>query len=364
MCLRTTTVVLVLVALLPVSSLAIQYNYTTLGTLGGDFSTANAVNNRGQVVGYSFAPLSGGSFVSHAYIWDSVRGMRDLGTLGGKYSFAFDINDAGQVVGYSSLANGTYGAFVWDEVNGMRYLGTLGPVQSQAYGINNGGTVVGFSSGTDGYIHGFIWDPVDLMRDAGWNEFLNGVNAHDVAVGNDGQGAFLWGESTGKTRIAPSGSTWSEAVAINDAGQVAGNRRIGNQANGFFWDPVDGFTILETFGLSSNASGINSAGVVAGNSWDQHNIDHAFVWDNTHGMTELAAFGSSNGATNINDLGWVVGVSSYGSSNQRAVVWVPVPEPSSLLAFAVGLGGFEALLRRRRRWPRVTQAGAASVSVR
>ena len=58
-------------------------------------SSARAVNDAGQVVGYS-ASASG---ESHAFSWTQAGGMVDLGTLGGRSSNAFAVNDAGQVVG-------------------------------------------------------------------------------------------------------------------------------------------------------------------------------------------------------------------------------------------------------------------------
>ena len=76
---------------------------TDLGTLGGSYSYASAVNDSGQVVGYSG---TAGSFASHAFSWTQKGGMVDLGTLGGSdgYSSASAVNDSGQVVGSSSTA--------------------------------------------------------------------------------------------------------------------------------------------------------------------------------------------------------------------------------------------------------------------
>src|ERR1700693_5850001 len=53
---------------------------TDLGTLGGYYAGATAINNRGQVVGYA-ATMSKdrtGRYISHAFLWENGR-MRDLG---------------------------------------------------------------------------------------------------------------------------------------------------------------------------------------------------------------------------------------------------------------------------------------------
>ena len=55
-----------------------------LGTLGGDHSAGNAINNRGEVVGVSETRNGAG----RAFLWRPGRGMRDLGTLGGSESEA------------------------------------------------------------------------------------------------------------------------------------------------------------------------------------------------------------------------------------------------------------------------------------
>ena len=52
--------------------------------------------------------------------------MVDLGTLGGAYSQAVAVNDNGQVVGSSRLAERRAHAFSWTAAGGMVDLGTLG----------------------------------------------------------------------------------------------------------------------------------------------------------------------------------------------------------------------------------------------
>jgi len=82
-----------------------------LGTLGGTYSDASAINDRGQVTGYAY-PAGG---YSHAFRWTASGGMQDLGTLGGTDSSASAINDCGQVTGTANTADGDGDshAFVW-----------------------------------------------------------------------------------------------------------------------------------------------------------------------------------------------------------------------------------------------------------
>jgi probable HAF family extracellular repeat protein len=68
-----------------------------LGTLGGSSSSAAALNNRGQVVGWSTTA----SGETHAFVWDNGV-MIDLSPEKAS-SFASDINDRGEIVGSSGL---------------------------------------------------------------------------------------------------------------------------------------------------------------------------------------------------------------------------------------------------------------------
>jgi len=77
------------------ASTTTYYKVQELGTLGGD-SYASAINDSGQVVGYSH-PANG---APHAFLYKDDK-MTDLGTLGGTSSYAYDINNSGQVVGWS-----------------------------------------------------------------------------------------------------------------------------------------------------------------------------------------------------------------------------------------------------------------------
>ena len=73
---------------------------TDLGVLPGQvYSRANGINATGQVVGFS--GLQRDSSESRAFMWTSQTGMIDIGTLGGAYAQANAINDAGYITGAS-----------------------------------------------------------------------------------------------------------------------------------------------------------------------------------------------------------------------------------------------------------------------
>ena len=74
--------------------------------------------------------------------------MKDLGTLGGTYSIAFAINDAGQVTGLAGTADGGNHAFIASAMEPMKDLGTLGDY-SIGRSINTAGQVRGYSASAD-----------------------------------------------------------------------------------------------------------------------------------------------------------------------------------------------------------------------
>jgi probable HAF family extracellular repeat protein len=86
---------------------------TDLGTLGGSYSAAWGINNRGQVVGFSNNTASCCDI--HAFLWEDGQ-MTDLGTLpGGDWSAASGINSRGQVAGSSNTASWARHAVLWSK---------------------------------------------------------------------------------------------------------------------------------------------------------------------------------------------------------------------------------------------------------
>jgi probable HAF family extracellular repeat protein len=148
-----------------------------LGTLnGGNYSYATGINDKGQVVGYStvgqstansstFNGLLGNTI--NAFIWNSSTGMTSLGSLSAQdNSYATGINERGQVVGYSyGLDNGNYRyrAFMWNN-GAMTDLNSLidpalGWTLKVANAVNDNGLIVGYGQNAAGQSRAFLLTP-------------------------------------------------------------------------------------------------------------------------------------------------------------------------------------------------------------
>ncbi len=141
-----------------------QGRMINLGDLGGSAANnmAFAINNEGQAVGSS--DLAGDT-TFHAFLWSQSTRMQDLGTLAGDFaSSANGLNDRGEVVGVSLDASFNPRAFLWR--NGtMTDLNTLIPAGSPLYlltgcSINYSRVIVGLAIDTStGQPHAYMATP-------------------------------------------------------------------------------------------------------------------------------------------------------------------------------------------------------------
>lgn len=252
------------------------YKVIDLGTLGGDYSGATAINYFGQVAGYS--DTADHSAV-HAFLWTKETGMQDLNPPEIAQSMALAINDFGDVVGVA-ITKGEYPtshAFLWTKATGMQDLGVIGD-SSVASGINDFGQLVG-----------------------------------DTATDQGGDAAFMWSTAKGKRELSTQDGQLSTALAINNFNQVVGGASATDGFHAFLWAPRTGMRDLGTLGgCEAEAAGINDAGQVVGGSIA---VDcdpatrHAFLWTKDTGMQDLGTPpGTSFGGPGaINIMGQVVG---------------------------------------------------------
>lgn len=254
-----------------------------IGTLGGSFAFAQAINNSGQIVGTSITDASGEIPTFHAFLYSNGT-MQDIDTLGGVDSSAFAINSSGQVVGRMFTANGESRAFLYDST-GMHDLGTLGGLNSAAYDINDSGHVVGVADTSSGEQHAFLYD---------------GTTMHDLGT---------------------PGGFYSEAIDINNAGQVVGyGFNANSQYVGFFYDSTGMHEILMGNGINS-IDRFTESGVVAGRFQGTNGYERAFVYD-SNGMHDMTLSGGrSSMIRDFNSSGQAVGVSIATTGEQYAVLY-------------------------------------------
>ena len=136
-----------------------------LGSLDGDPGSTSAawgINDAGQIVGNSYSRFLGST---HATYFSQSAGNIDLGTLGGSLSTANAVNNAGQVVGCSSIS-GMNHAFVTDLATmHMVDLNTQIPSGSgwllfDATALNDAGQIAG-DGDINGEIHAYLLTPDD-----------------------------------------------------------------------------------------------------------------------------------------------------------------------------------------------------------
>ena len=245
------------------------YNIVELGNLGGGAADATALNNRGEVVGYSktrtgagdgFLYRNGkmkslGSFQATGinnrgqivgWSWSKkglpILALLDSGgrkrAIGKTYTFnehigpTFSINDRGQIIGFSSKHNDAQ----LRSGGRLKDLGSLNDLGSIATGINDQGAVVGYSYLTpytycceSAIVHPFVYQHghmTDLGTLGGSSAAANAIAADGDIVGwsstkGNATDAFL--DHNGKMiDLGNFGTGYATATAVNDQGQVVG----------------------------------------------------------------------------------------------------------------------------------------------
>jgi probable HAF family extracellular repeat protein len=292
------------------------------------------------------------------FVWSPSTGRMFIDGLGGGFSRALFVNSSGKVAGFSKTIQGYFRAFLWTPGGTMIEVPAAAGWHSMPMGLNAAGAVAGVTNKSPGGFHAagpsFFWPgagsgfsdlgPVNVVdvNDAGQvlayefptSAFIwkDGVVTTMPAIGegspvpsdinNLGQvvgrfnvdawtiHAFSWKPGSAPVDLGTLGGTYSEAVAVNDAGQIAGTSNLTGDVASHAFRMTAGkkMTDLGTLvaGGESTATAINKNGVVIGNSSHDGSVFHAFLYDTK--IRDLGDLGDPSGQPRaINDLKDVAG---------------------------------------------------------
>ena len=229
-----------------------------------------------------FAALAFVFLTSDAAMAQSPRAYRveDLGSLGGRYLAATAMNAAGDIVGSAETADGSLHAFRWTRAGGLEDLGTFGGVESQATGINDRGDIVGFY-----FEAGFLVTHAFFLPAGGTVQAQSSDIFQTTGLANGGW--FTGAAGNAPFRARPDGAVevLSDRAGIgwniNANGDTVGASFRDNSPTtpltAFRYSDAGGFVDLGTFGgASSVAWGINASGIVVGGADTAAGRPHAF----------------------------------------------------------------------------------------
>jgi len=354
-----------------------QYVAVDVGSLLGKGTFATALNEQGDVVGYSFVtdfiPHTGAR--SHAFLYRNGA-LTDLfpGDAFGS-SVATSINESGQVVGYRLWdAMGPGQPYVWEEFAGSTILNPFGALSVAATGaanaINDAGVTVGGAANQAFAGRAFFLPPswlagtaTDLTPDLASPYFSS------TAVALNNPGHVVWIQ--GKPGYSPDNwdttdSFFSDGLSVTDLDALVPLRSFAPQAMndvgqvvGYVLGaapPVQAYTFANGSmtplaplapGAAARAYGVNAAGDVVGTATDANGDSRAVLWKDDAVLDLNDAISSTLGvalteARAINDRGQVVAWGHLASSPELVRSFLLTPRDASddisdLLDWVIGL---------------------------
>jgi len=222
----------VLLAFVPTGVFAITVTEIVVPISGVTNFAANAINDRGQVVGFYSA-----DGLQHCFLWEpgSFQTISVPATTG---TTCYGINNRGQIVGAYSDSGGTLHTFLWG-AGTLIELNVPG-VPLAIGGINDRGQVVG-SYRDGGIAHCFLWENgvLNTINTAGITDAL----CYDINNRNDIAGAFV-DSNGGSGSILSNGALIPiqvglftiAATSLNDRGEAVGLFFDNSVTRGFLFD--------------------------------------------------------------------------------------------------------------------------------
>jgi probable HAF family extracellular repeat protein len=293
-----------------------------VGAFGSTGSEAWAINNRGDVVGFSSKPYPGHiAEIFRGFLWQNGV-MQDIGSPI-DWCQPTGINDRGTIVAHAG-----YGDESWLLKDG--YWVKAGP--GIPYAINRSDDIAGqYWSGT-GY-QAFVVKAgafMGLGTLGGMNSTATAINDKGVAVGSSDLAqsgvahAFVYRNGVMRD-LGTLGHEDSHAADINNHGVIVGySRTTLEDSVAFIAEGNDRMRRLFKAAGKSYATGINDRGTVVGVLNDQ-----GFLYDDEklvilENIPEVKAAGWTRLVPSaINDRGWITGKGLHSGSGLNAFVLVP-----------------------------------------
>jgi probable HAF family extracellular repeat protein len=294
------------------------YRMTVFENITGGAIDPRALNDRGQVVGTM--TVSG---ECHLFLWERAGGTRDLGPASGRECA---INDAGQILATMIDPSGNLHTCLRDPNGTIQLLGIPG----EATALNNRGQVVGS-----------FWTRVDDTP-------------------REERHAFLWDRVTGLRDLGALGKTHSEALAVNDAGQVFGfcqsNSYPEEPREPCYWNPADPTAAAGIRLPNRTYTGLTNHGYIVGKEYFRDSAPYIVLWRDYTGLKKLFPHDSADDVFRlqlfVNDANQVVCVGEHHSPWERYsrrlfpvrathFLWDPQRGKIPLDRYVTGLGSFE-----------------------
>ncbi len=349
---------------------AIQYSISPYSSFANSSGAFNALNNNGVSVGFY---LDNNTGLQRAFKSDGTTAV-DLGSLASFGDNATGVNNHGVAVGSSIDANFKAQAIKYSGGTLIQIGAPAGYDRSNASDINDVGQITGATFGNDlNTATGYVYNPDGTFQVIGKLGYSTSkgtaINASGQVAGLASNGfygkgrAFIWDNGTmtnlGLPAVANTGAEIAAVTGINDQGWVVGSwQNPGTNTNrrGFLYrnGVMEDLFQLDPSVTFSDAVDINNLGQIVGRAQvNGVNSDFGFLWDNgtMYNVKDLVDPGSGwvlTSAQAINDKGQIVGF-GYLNGVPENYILTPtlVPVPAALPLMITGLLSLFGIARRK-----------------